>query len=139
MALTARLQFGDNDAKVYPTESLVADCHCHFVRQHNQFHPDTDARCERVEVVVVAPGKENLNLYDWYISQSPLTGRLLFDLSAMQGGDFTTSKELLFEDAYCFSLAEDYHIDTSTRRCLKLSFVAGTINVDDVEYKNLLR
>ena len=136
MALTARLQFGDNESKAYPKEYLVADCHCHFVRHHNQFHPDADARCERVEVIVVAPGKENLNLFDWYISGNPLSGRLLFDLSSMHGGEFTSAKELLFEDAYCFSLAEDYHVDTSNRRCLKLSFMAEKMIVNDVEYNS---
>lgn len=136
MALTARLQFGDNESKAYPEEYLVADCHCHFVRHHNQFHPDEDARCERVEVIVVAPGKENLNLFDWYISGNPISGRLLFDLSSMHGGEFTTSKELLFEDAYCFSLAEDYHVDSSNRRYLKLSFMAEKIIVNDVEYNS---
>lgn len=136
MALTARLQFGDNVAGLYSREYLVADCHCHFVRHHNQFHPDADARCERVEVIVVAPGKENLNLFDWYISGNPISGRLLFDLSSMHGGEFTTSKELLFEDAYCFSLAEDYHVDSSNRRYLKLSFMAEKIIVNDVEYNS---
>ena len=140
MALTARLQFGDNESRMYPesSEYLVADCHCHFVRHHNQFHPDTDARCERVEMIVVAPGKENLNLHDWYISGNPLSGRLLFDLSDLRGSEHITSKELLFEDAYCFSLAEEYHIDTTNRRYLKLSFVAEKIIVNDVEYRNLL-
>ena len=71
MALTARLQFGDNDAKVYPEQYLVEDCHCHFTRQYNHFHPETDPRCERVELTVVAPGRENLSLYEWYISGEP--------------------------------------------------------------------
>lgn len=137
MALTARLQFGDNDSKTYPEEYFVADCHCHFIRRHNQFHPDADALCERVEVVVVAPGKENLNLYDWYISGNPLSGRLVFDLN-YQGSDSTSSADVLFEDAYCFSLAEDYHIDSSARRCLKLSFVAEKMIVNSVVYKNPL-
>lgn len=137
MALTARLQFGDNESKAYPEEYLVADCHCHFTRHHNHAHPDSDACCERVDVIVVAPGKENLNLYEWYISGNPLSGRLLFDLSSMHGGEFTSSKELLFEDAYCYSLAEDYHIDRSNRRYLKLSFMAETIIVNDVTYKTL--
>lgn len=138
MALIARLQFGDNDSKAYPAEYMVADCRCHFTRHHNHAHPDSDARCERVDVIVVAPGKKNLNLYDWYISGNPLSGRILFDmLSATRGGDFSASKELLFEDAYCFSLAEDYHVDSFNRRYLKLSFMAETIIVNDVTYKTL--
>lgn len=136
MALIARLQFGNNDTKVYSSEYLVADCHCHFSRHHNQFQPDADPRCERVEIVVVAPGKENLNLYEWYISGDPISGRVLFDLMLANGGDLTASSELLFEDAYCFSLAEDYHIDSSNRRYLKLSLMAERIIVDGVVYKN---
>ena len=85
MALIARLQFGNNDSKVYSSEYLVADCHCHFSRHHNQFRPDADARCERVEIVVVAPGKENLNLYDWYISGDPISGRVLRCLLLLLG------------------------------------------------------
>ena len=139
MALTARLQFGDNEVKAYTTEYLVADCHCHFTRHHNQFHPDTAARCEKVEVIVVAPGKDNLNLYDWYISGDPLSGRLVFDLSSIYDNDLSNSKELLFEDAYCFSLAEEYNIDSSNRRQLRLSFVAEDIIIDNVSFKNLFR
>ena len=139
MALTARLQFGDNTVGLYSKEYLVADCHLHFKRHHNHFKPNTDARCETMELVVVAPGREDLNLYEWYIQNSTLSGRLVFDLSDIRGGDFLSSKELLFEDAYCFLLAEDYHIDSSNRRYLKMSFVAETIIVNGVEYKNLLR
>ena len=69
MALIARLQFGDNRANLYSKEYLVMDCHLHFTRHHNHFRPDTDARCEKVEVVVVAPGREDLNLYEWYIDK----------------------------------------------------------------------
>ena len=89
MALIARLQFGNNESKVYSSEYLVADCHC-----------------------------------------------VLFDLMVANGGDLTASSELLFEDAYCFSLAEDYHIDSSNRRYLKLSLMAERVIVDGVVYKN---
>ena len=54
MAFSSKLQFGDkNSDHVYN----VADCHLHFMRHYNHFRPDTDARCEKVEVVVEAPGK----------------------------------------------------------------------------------
>jgi hypothetical protein len=139
MALTALLQFGDNESKNYSADYNVADCHCHFMRHYNHFHPDADALCERVELVVVAPGKDNLNLFDWYISGTPLSGRLVFDLSDIRGGEYTSSKELLFEDAYCFSLAEEFHIGSLNRRQLRMSFVAESIIVNGVEYKNLLR
>ena len=136
MALTARLQFGDNESKVYPEEYMVADCHCHFSRHHNQFHPDGEARCERIELTVIAPGLDNLNLYDWYINSEPLSGRILYDLSSTRVND-SYSKELLFDGAYCYALAEEYHIDNETRRCLRLSIVADRIIVNDYLFRNI--
>ena len=136
MALIARLQFGDNRANLYSKEYLVMDCHLHFTRHHNHFRPDTDARCEKVEVVVVAPGREDLNLYEWYIQKGSQSGRLVFDLQSITGGD-TEIKFLEFEDAYCYSIAEEYQIDAQKRRCIKLSFVAENILINDTEFKNL--
>lgn len=137
MALNARLQFGDNETLRYTTEYLVTDLHCHFTRHHNQFIPDTDARCERVEITVVAPGKQDLTLYEWYISQSAMNGRVIVDLINPVSGDNITPKVLMFEDAYCLSIAENYHVDTHARRSLKLSFIADKIVVSDIQFKNL--
>ena len=41
MALTARLQFGDNSTKTYPKEFLVENCRCHFSRHYDLAYPDT--------------------------------------------------------------------------------------------------
>ena len=100
MALTARLQLGDNLAGLYSKEYLVADCHLHFKRHHNHFKPDTDARCETMELVVVAPGREDLNLYEWYINNDTLCGRVVIDLQTMSEND-SVMKFVEFEDAYC--------------------------------------
>lgn len=137
MALNARLQFGDNESQRYTKEYLVTDLHCHFTRHHNQFIPDTDARCERVVITVVAPGKQDLTLFDWYISQSAMTGRVIVDLINPGSGDSITPKVLTFEDAYCFSLTENYCIGTNARRSLRLSFVADKIEVSSIQFKNL--
>lgn len=136
MALMARLQFGDNMAGLYSKEYLVMDCHLHFTRHHNHFRPDTDARCEKVELVVVAPGREDLNLYEWYIEKGSQSGRLVFDLQSITGSD-AEIKFIEFEEAYCYSLAEEYTIDTQKRRCIRLSFVADKITVNDAEFYNL--
>ena len=136
MALTARLQFGDNVAGLYSKEYLVADCHLHFNRHHNHFKPDTDARCETMELVVVAPGREDLNLYEWYINNDSLSGRVVIDLQTMSEND-SMMKLVEFEDAYCYSIQEEYHIDSQRRRCLRLSLVAEKITVNEVEFKNL--
>ena len=136
MALMARLQFGDNMAGLYAKEFLVRDCHLHFTRHHKHFQPDTDARCETVEVVVVAPGREDLTLYEWYTEKGTQSGRLVFDLQSIAGGD-SEIKFLEFEDAYCYSLAEEYHIDAQKRRCIRLSFVAESLTINETEFRNL--
>lgn len=136
MALMARLQFGDNMVGLYSKEYLVMDCHLHFSRHHNHFRPDTDARCEKVELVVVAPGKEDLNLYEWYIQNDTMSGRIVFDLQNLTHEN-TNEKVILFEDAYCYAIEEEYHIDVQKRRCLRLSLVAENLTINDTAFKNL--
>ena len=135
MALMARLQFGDNRANLYSKEYLVMDCHLHFSRHHNHFRPDTDARCETVELVVVAPGWEDLNLYEWYIQNSTMSGRIVLDLQSLNGD--SVEKVILFEDAYCYAIEEEYHIDALKRRCLRLSLMAEKLIINDTTFQNL--
>lgn len=132
MSLSASLQFGDNQVGLYTREYLVTECRCHFLRHYNYYLPDTDARCEKVEITVVAPGKEDLNLYEWYIDQTALSGRIVFDLSSQSADGGNHYKELRFEDAQCFVLSEDYHIDKARRRLLKMEFTAARIVIDNV-------
>jgi hypothetical protein len=136
MALTAKLQFGDNNNKHYPNEYLVADCRCHFTRGYNHAQPDSDARCDRVDITVVAPSKENLILYDWFITNGVLSGRIVFDTVSV-GQSTEISKIITFEDAYCYSLAEDYKIDASEQRLLKISFVADKITISGILFDNI--
>ena len=63
MALTATLEFGDNNIGRYPKRYLVSDYHLVFDRSFNTFAPEATARCERLEVVVVAPGRNDLSLF----------------------------------------------------------------------------
>lgn len=135
MALMARLQFGDNMAGLYSKEYLVMDCHLHFSRHHNHFRPDTDARCEKVELVVVAPGREDLNLYEWYINNGTMSGRVVFDLQSLTSN--SVEKIIQFEDAYCCSIEEEYQIDTQKRRCLKLLIMADELVINDTAFNNL--
>ncbi len=134
MALMARLQFGDNMAGLYSKEYLVMDCHMHFSRYHNHFKPDTDARVEKVELVVVAPGKEDLNLYDWYIQNSVQSGRVVFDLETVTN-NHAAEKVIIFENAYCYAIEEEYRIDAQKRRCLKLSLVAEELTINQTTFK----
>ena len=134
MALLASLQFGDNNNKRYSKEYLVSDVRCHIQRQHNRFYADSNAKCERLEVTVVAPGKDDLTLIDWYVSQSLMTGRVVIAMSNEVKLDASDSKEILFEDATCFGLKEHYDI-TGGRRMMTLSIAASAMTIDHVEFK----
>ena len=97
MAFSSKLQFGDkNSDHVYN----VADCHLHFMRHYNHFRPDTDARCEKVEVVVEAPGKNDLRLQEWFINNEPQNGRVIFDIPS-KTAEASSEKTVEFEGAYC--------------------------------------
>jgi hypothetical protein len=133
MAFSSKLQFGDkNSDHVYN----VADCHLHFMRHYNHFRPDTDARCEKVEVVVEAPGKSDLRLQEWFINNEPQNGRVIFDIPS-KTAEASSEKTVEFEGAYCYSLEEVYHINIQRRRFFRLAIVADKITVNQTEFNNL--
>ena len=75
MALIAALEFGDNNIGRYSKSYLVSDCRFVFDRPYNSYRPEGMARCERLELEVIAPGKNDLNLFDWYDKQGVQSGR----------------------------------------------------------------
>jgi len=131
MALTAVLEFGDNNIRRYSKQFMVADCRFVFDRSYNDFCPEGDTRCDRMELFVVAPGKEDLTLFEWFADQSVLDGRITISLGATNDNSLD-SQEIVFEEAVCFALSEMYDIDSSMRRLLKLSILANKICIDDV-------
>jgi hypothetical protein len=110
---------------------MVADCRFVFDRSYNDFCPEGDTRCDRMELFVVAPGKEDLTLFEWFADQSVLDGRITISLGATNDNSLD-SQEIVFEEAVCFALSEMYDIDSSMRRLLKLSILAKKICIDDV-------
>jgi hypothetical protein len=84
-----------------------------------------------MELFVVAPGKEDLTLFEWFADQSVLDGRITISLGATNDNSLD-SQEIVFEEAVCFALSEMYDIDSSMRRLLKLSILAKKICIDDV-------
>ena len=136
MALIAVLEFGDNNIKRYSKQYLVSNCRFLFNRPYNAFRPDQNAKCNRVEVDVVAPGKEDLGLFEWFASQGVRDGRILISLAnegKVVDGD---AQVLYFNDAKCFTLSELYDIDASRRRILKLGITAAELTIDDVVFYN---
>jgi len=134
MALIKKMQIGDNHAGRYSKEYLLTDFKCHMNRKHNKYRPDADKYCDHIEVTVIAPGREDMELYDWFIHQSTLNGRLLIQLPPKGNQNEPDYQEIIFEEAQCFSFEEDYHINLSRRRTLRLQFVAEKVSVCDVTF-----
>ena len=134
MSLLAVLEFGDNNIKRYSKQYLVSDCRFVFSKPHNGVQPNGELRCERIEVVVVAPGKNDLNLVEWFSSQGIENGRILISLAADSQNSADDSHVLYFNDAQCFSLSECYDINVQSRRLLKMGITAKNIVIDEVQY-----
>lgn len=132
MALIAKLQFGDNDSGQYSNEYLVTDFKCQVSRSHNNARPDGAPRCSMMWLTVIAPGKEDLNLYEWYIDQSSLSGRVLIEMSSPVYYQSPEKKEVLFENALCYSISEEYRIDVNQRRSLNLCLAVEELTLDTV-------
>jgi len=137
MPLSAAIQFGDNNVKRYSRQYLITDCRLHFTRHYNHLNPDAAPLCERLEVTVVAPGKEDLNLHEWYIDRSTLSGRIVFDINSPLTTALDQQREVYFENAQCFALAEDYQIGDNRRRLLRLSFGAEEVSIGTSSFRQL--
>lgn len=135
MAISAKLQFGDNDCGQYASEYPVLGYECHFSRHYEASTPDSDPRCNRMSIVVVTPGKDNLELLQWFVNRSYMTGRIILDVSEMvesAGEDIT--REIKFEDARCYAIEEDYDNTVNRLRVLKLDIMAENVEIDSVKF-----
>lgn len=135
MSLSATLQIGDNNIGIYDRQYKVVRCQYNFSRGYNFRMPDTTARNKTIAITIVAPSKEDLSLYDWYINRTLLNGRIVFDLSDQAVFD-ENPKLLYFEGARCFSLSETYHIDQEVRRLIHIEITAEETTVDSISFKN---
>ena len=134
MSLIARLQFGDNAFKRYSHEYVVTDFKCHVTRRHNLARPDGNPMCDHLELTVVVPGRDDLNLFEWYVDQSSISGRILIELSTPAQNQSSQWKEVLFENGICYAIEEEYHIDRNLRRSLRLRIAVEEITVDSVSF-----
>ena len=134
MSLLKKLQIGDNAAGRYTKEYLLVDYKCHTCRSHNAFRPNADMSCESIELTIIAPGVDDMSIYDWFINQTSVDGRIQVELPSLLYQGNTEYKEILFEGATCFSLEEHYEIDKNQRRVLHLGMIAGQVTIDGVVY-----
>jgi hypothetical protein len=136
MEVQAKLQIGDNESQIYRQNYNVVNLFCHFSRVANNIRPDSDACCKSIDITLVAPSQEDLALYDWYISGQPLCGRVALDLADAQADSSNNNGNLVFENAYCFAIEEEYHIDKQMLRTIKLSLVADKVTFEGATFTN---
>ena len=131
MSLLKKLQIGNNELGKYTKDYLLMDYKCHTCRHRNEFRPDADKYCERIDMTVVAPGREDVSLYQWFIAQTPESGRILIELppNASQQGE---TKAIPFENAIIYSIEEEFHFNRDKVRKLKISIVTEKVTIDGV-------
>ncbi len=135
MSLSARLYLGDNVSANYTKEYLVTQCRVKVARHFTAYLPDADPRCEVVVLSVIAPGKDDLTLYEWYIDQTSLSGKIVVDLTNQSAKYDKTERTFKFEDAKCFALAETYDIAQTDRHLLKLGVMMKELEIDEVSFQ----
>ena len=136
MALSGILQLGDNHAGAYSKSYKVVTCRVLVGRGYNQFRPDQDAMGKALDVTFIAPTKEDLNLYEWYISGASQSGRLVIDLSNISLDNTTAQKIIEFEDATCYSLEETYDISAPVRRLFTFGIMAERLTINEQTFKS---
>jgi hypothetical protein len=110
----------------------VIDCHCHFSRDYNHAEPISNARCERVDLLINYVDAGDLVFYKWFVNKETKSGSVIFFQDESQKN---VIKEIKFETARCFSLTEEFEsFGTTSTRTIKLSFMADTITVSDVTF-----
>ncbi len=135
MSLSARLYIGDNASANYTKEYQVVQCKVKVARPHNSFLPDADPRCDEVVLSVVAPDRDDLDLFEWYIDQTVLSGKIVIDLANQSAKYDVTERTYTFEDAKCFSIAEVYDIEGNHRHLLRLAIMMKKLDIDEVVFQ----
>lgn len=135
MSLFAKLYLGDNASANYTKEYKVVQCEVKVSRHHNSYTPDGNPRCDQLILSVIAPDKDDLMLFEWYIDQSTLSGKVVIDLANQSSKYDITTRTFRFEDAQCFSIAETYNISNTNRHQLKLGIMVKKLEIDETEFQ----
>lgn len=135
MSLIKKLQIGDNHSGRYTKEYLLTDFKCRTHRLHDEYRPAADKYCDCVEITVIAPGREDMQMYEWFISRSTLSGRLLIQLPPKANQSEPDCQEILLEEAQCYSFEEEYHSNLNQRRLLRLQLVAEQVIFNGIIFK----
>lgn len=135
MSLSARLYIGDNASSYYMKEYPITQLKTDVSRRYNTYRPDSDPKYKVITLSVVAPGKDDMTLHEWYIDQTRLSGKIVIDLTNLTARYNTTERCFKFEEAICFSIAETYDIGATSRHQIKLKIMARQMEIDDMEFQ----
>ena len=93
-----------------------------------------------MEIVLPAPGKQDTTLYEWFNSRGVQSGRIVLELTGDAKNNAEEKQVLFFEDAICFSLSEEYDLNTSRRYAASVTKLCKrTIHTDpDLILKGLM-
>lgn len=138
MIISAHLKFGDNSLEKYDEKDyMIVSYRTNIARKHNAFHPCTQPLCNSVEVSLIAPGKEDLELYEWYFNNEFRSGRIVFELTDFYiSGESKSEHIFMFNDAQCFGIEESYDIGGCSLRLLNLKIGVNNFAVDDTAFCN---
>lgn len=135
MTIITNLQFGDNETGLYNKSYLVVDCKSHVSRSCSAFMPQSKPVCQDLEVTVVAPTKEDLELYEWYFMNEVKNGRILYHIQDISSrGEEILERSVFFQDALCYKMHERYTIDDNQLRLLTLSISARQFRIEDIPF-----
>ena len=81
MSLFANLYLGNNASGAYTNAYQVVQCEVKVSRHHNSYTPDGNPRCDQLILSVIAPNKDDLMLFEWYINLTLLSGKVIIDLA----------------------------------------------------------
>lgn len=135
MSLFANLYIGDNASGNYTKTYQVVQCQVKVARKFEAYMPDCDPRCDQVFLSVIAPSKNDLELFEWYIDQTSLSGKIVIDLANQSAKYDITERTFKFEDAKCFSIAESYDINDTNRHQLKLGIMMEKLEIDEKTFQ----
>ncbi|WP_300813273.1 type VI secretion system tube protein TssD [uncultured Bacteroides sp.] len=135
MSLSARLYIGDNLSSNYTKEYQVTQCEVKVARNHNLYRPDGNPRCSVANISLIAPDKDDLELFQWYIDQTSLSGKIVVDLTNQSAKYDITERTFKFEEAECFSIAEVYDINGTNRHLLKLGIMMKVVEIDEIPFQ----
>ena len=115
-------------------EYIIMECEYEFTQAVDHTGRPTDrTRGGLINVVIAAPGNDNLVLHEWMRDKDAVKdGTINLTINS---DNVDKPKTIQFKDAYCVRLYEYFNSNNSVQMYLKLSIMAGTVIFgDDCEF-----